>query len=48
MDLIPDPPDAAPDDKSGSSSLQQRLQITSTIVTLCVALLVIGLTVWQG
>lgn len=48
MDLIPDPPDAAPDDKSGSSSLQQRLQITSTIVTLCVALLAIGLTVWQG
>lgn len=48
MDLIPDPPEAAPSDESHSNSLQQRLQIISTIVTLCVALLAIGLTVWQG
>jgi hypothetical protein len=48
MDLIPDPPEAAPDDGGDSNSLQQRLQITSTVVTLCVALLAIGLTVWQG
>lgn len=31
-----------------SNPLQQRLQLISTVVTLCVALLAIGLTVWQG
>ncbi len=48
MDLIPNPPDPAPDEAGNSTNLQQRLQIISTIVTLCVALLAIGLTVWQG
>jgi hypothetical protein len=48
MDLIPEPPDPAPDEAGNSTNLQQRLQIVSTIVTLCVALLAIGLTVWQG
>jgi len=42
MDLIPDPPDPTPSSENNSTHLQQRLQIVSTIVTLCVALLAIG------